>query len=173
MWRSCGDRNRVTWHSKQILFNPTDDNQAPFIFHSKVCNSAAKSIRNQWKKIRCEKKDKILPEEIVQVKMDNKYVYFYCYTQNMTRDGEEISCQNRIYKVRKGRNITINQHTVHFQRMRIEFLANLDPELLEVINDKTYNDEDRSVILKDLENIIEQEHRVVTQITISYLRYPW
>lgn len=162
--------HRRTGCAKEVLFDPINDHQTPFVFHSKSCKPRVKSIRDQWRKIRCQNRTEILPEEIVQIKMDNDHAYYYCFTQNRTVNDESIPCQNQIYQTKKNTNITINKHTIHVQKFRMEQFANLDPEITEALNDRIFN-EDRSKVVEDLEYLVEKEHRLVTQIAISYVRY--
>ena len=132
---------------------------------------AMKSVVNQWKKTKCMQPDKIIPEEIVQIKMDNQFVYYYCYTQNTTIMGVEEKCQNKIYKVKKGKNITINHEVIKFHKVRMELFTNIDTDLTDAINSKIFRQDDVEIALNHLEKMIEQEDQLVAKITSSYLRY--
>nr|XP_027198068.1 uncharacterized protein LOC113792376 [Dermatophagoides pteronyssinus] len=157
--------------SAEIVFDPIEEHQTPFVFHSPTCRRAMKSVVNQWKKTKCMQSDKIIPEEIVQVKMDNEFVYYYCYTQNTTIMGIEEKCQNKIYKVKKGKNITINHEVIKFHKVRMELFTNIDTDLTDAINSKIFRQNDVEIALNHLEKMIEQEDQLVAKITSSYLRY--
>ncbi|KAH9412622.1 hypothetical protein DERP_006585 [Dermatophagoides pteronyssinus] len=60
--------------STEIIFNPIDELQTPFIFHSKTCKKAIKQTPSHWKRVRCTEKALITPEEIVQTfKIENRW----------------------------------------------------------------------------------------------------
>ncbi|KAH9416387.1 hypothetical protein DERP_015417 [Dermatophagoides pteronyssinus] len=59
--------------SSEITFHPINEHQTPF--HSNGCKKSMKAAKNQWKRYKCVRRDKVTAEEIVQIKMDNQYVY--------------------------------------------------------------------------------------------------
>ncbi|XP_027198747.2 uncharacterized protein LOC113792984 [Dermatophagoides pteronyssinus] len=157
--------------SAEIVFDPIEEHQTPFVFHSPACRHAMKSVVNQWKKSKCMPQDKIIPEEIVQVKMDNDFVYYYCYTQNTTIMGNEERCANKIYKIKKGKNVTINHQVIKFHKVRMELFTNIDTDLTDAVNNKIFRQDDAEIALNHLEKMIQQEDQLVVKITSSYLRY--
>ena len=157
--------------SAEIIFDPIEEHQTPFVFHSPACRHAMKSVVKQWKKTKCMPQDQIIPEEIVQVKMDNEFVYYYCYTQNTTIMGNEEKCANKIYKIKKGKNVTINHQIIKFHKVRMELFTNIDTDLTDAVNNKIFRQDDAEIALNHLEKMIQQEDQLVAKITSSYLRY--
>ena len=157
--------------STEIIFNPIDELQTPFVFHSKTCKKAMKQTPSHWKRVRCTEKALITPEEIVQVKMDNDYVYYYCFSQNTTINENQEPCENKVYKMKKGKEILINNETIKFQKIRMEHFTNIDPEMSDAINTKTFKIENRWNTLSHLETVIEMEDKIVKSITMTYVRY--
>ena len=157
--------------SAEIIFDPIEEHQTPFVFHSPACRHAMKSVVKQWKKTKCMPQDQIIPEEIVQVKMDNEFVYYYCYTQNTTIMGNEEKCANKIYKIKKGKNVTINHQIIKFHKVRMELFTNIDTDLTDAVNNKIFRQDDAEIALNHLEKMIQQEDQLVVKITNSYLRY--
>ena len=128
--------------STEITFHPINEHQTPF--HSNGCKKSMKAAKNQWKRYKCERREEISAEEIVQ-KMDNKYVYYYCFTENTTINGITHVCENKIYKIKKGEDITINNEVLKFHKIRMEHFTNIETEFSETINSKVFRPEDVTV----------------------------
>uniref|UniRef100_A0A6P6Y2V0 Uncharacterized protein LOC113793943 n=1 Tax=Dermatophagoides pteronyssinus TaxID=6956 RepID=A0A6P6Y2V0_DERPT len=160
--------DKETKCAKNIIFNPYDDYQAPFIFHSINCNNNFQNFGAKWKTVDCKPKEEMTSEEIVQVKTDENFVYYYCFLQNMTLQQNFYPCKNQIYKSKLGQNLTINNQTVKFHKIKINIVHNLQDEFNELINFRIFNSFNSSVNLQDLTTLVEQEDKLINKIVVSY-----
>ncbi|XP_075680543.1 uncharacterized protein LOC142646185 [Dermatophagoides pteronyssinus] len=153
---------------KSIMFNPFDDHQAPFIFHSLKCNNDLQKFGAKWRTMDCKPKEEITSEEIVQVKTDENFVYYYCFLHNITLQHSFYPCKNQIYKSKLGQNLTINNQTIKFHKIKINIIHNLHDEFNELINFRIFNNFNSSVNLQDLTTLVEQEDKLIDKIVVSY-----
>lgn len=154
---------------RDITFDPINDYQSPLIFHSIDCKENINYVKATWKPYRCMKKDLITPEEIVQIKSDDSFVYFYCYMQNITVHGSTFPCKNQVYRMKRGQNLTINGQTVTFPTIRINSWQNLHDELNEILVIKMFNSFNSSMNLHDLTSMVEKEKHLVEQLVNNFL----
>ncbi|KAH9413959.1 hypothetical protein DERP_014479 [Dermatophagoides pteronyssinus] len=153
---------------KSIMFNPFDDLQAPFIFHSMKCNNDLQKFGAKWRTMDCKPKEEMTSEEIVQVKTDENFVYYYCFLHNITLQQNLYPCKNQIYKTKLGQNLTINNPTIKFHKIKINLIHNLHDEFNELINFRIFNNFNSSVNLQDLTTLVEQEDKLIDKIVVSY-----
>lgn len=53
----------------------------------------------------------------------------------------------------------------------MEHFTNIETEFSETINSKVFRNEDASVELRHLDEMIEKEDRLVTKVTLAYIQY--
>nr|XP_046914038.1 uncharacterized protein LOC124494812 [Dermatophagoides farinae] len=162
--------NKITKCARNIMFDPIDDHQSPFIFHSVDCKNNTNFSKAKWKTIECRSKELITPEEIVQVKNDENFIYFYCFNQNITIQGLTYPCKNQIYKIKRGQSLTINQQTVSFTKMKIDLHHHIHDDLSEILNVQTFDTFGSSINLQDLSTMVEKEDQLINKIIYSYLQ---
>ena len=160
--------NRESKCIRDITFDPINDYQSPIIFHSIDCKENINYVKATWKPYRCMKKNLITPEEIVQIKNDDSFVYFYCYMQNLTVHGSTFPCKNQVYRIKRGKNLTINGQTVTFPTFRINSWQNLHDELNEILVIKMFNSFNSTMNLHDLTTLVEREKHLVEQLANNF-----
>ncbi|KAH7638536.1 hypothetical protein HUG17_2569 [Dermatophagoides farinae] len=82
--------NKRTKCARNIIFEPINDHQAPFIFHSVNCKNETNSVEAKWKTVECKAKELITPEEIVQNSTTN-YLFDVFPYENLLNMEKQIS----------------------------------------------------------------------------------
>ncbi|OTF77182.1 hypothetical protein BLA29_006173, partial [Euroglyphus maynei] len=162
--------NRRTGCSKNTLFDPSSEKTTPFVYHSLECDTTPNVFKKSWERLLCDKKEYITPEEIVQVKTDDDYIYVYCFTQNITVSGRTSECRNKVYKFRRDQNITINQQVRHFHRIKVDKHVNLDRDLSELVNDRMYRSDGAKINLEELGSLIKHREWLAERVSKIHLR---
>ncbi|OTF69647.1 hypothetical protein BLA29_000189 [Euroglyphus maynei] len=162
--------NRRTGCSKNTFFDPNSEKTTPFVYHSPECDTAPNVFKRSWERLMCDKKEYITPEEIVQVKTDDDYIYVYCFTQNITVSGKTSECRNKVYQFRRDQNITVNGQVRHFQRVKIDKHVNLDRDLSELVNDRMYRGEGAVINLEELGTLIKHREWLAERVSKVHLR---
>lgn len=165
----------VVYHQKtrcfrEIPFNPIADHQTLMLFHSELCKAPIKTENVRWRKTKCESHSRFISEELVQIKWDRHFVYYYCYTQNITRGSQTVPCRNQVYKEKRGENVTINGRTVFAKSLHLESFSIIGTEVSDFVNEEVFDSDELKGDLKNLESLVELENKLVTKITTTYVR---
>lgn len=161
--------NRKTKCFREIPYNPIGDHQTLLLFHSELCKTPIKTANVKWRQVKCESLETLIPEEVVQLKWDHDFVYYYCYSQNLTIGEHPTPCLNQIYKQKRGTNISINGQTVLVQSFRLGTLSVLETDVSDYVNEKVFDPDKSDISLKNLETLIDVENKLLSRIAASYI----
>nr|XP_027198777.1 uncharacterized protein LOC113793011 [Dermatophagoides pteronyssinus] len=154
---------------KNIAYNPVEDHDSPIIYHSEGCHDFhSKPI---WKITKCMPKHLIIPENIVQIKHDEDFIYFYCYTQNVTLFGVQQQCKNKVYQIEKDQDLTINNMTTKFMKINIQTSSFIQTDINQLINNVKFQNFDDSINLERLDSLVQTEHEMIERMAENIFSY--
>ena len=103
--------------------------------------------KQKWKKNECKDKQTMLPENLIQVIIDEKFYYIYAPFQNITFDEKVVQNENAVYKVPTKINIQINGVPYNHIVSELNYTSDLNEEILEYLNVTSIN----KIHFKDLD----------------------
>jgi hypothetical protein len=118
--------HQITHSSRNLILMPSSANCQK--------NLPDMIIKRYWKIDRCDKREYIVDEEIIQVKVSDKFNYIYCHSLNISIYDRTLICSDYVFAVPNNAPFSINSITYESSLVNVQNTLALMPEWTQRIN---------------------------------------